>query len=227
MVYKIKNRLLLSSLIVLVLIYFILIENPLYINLMNSILGSLKFYSFFDRIKFFLPIILLLSITSDYLSYMLEKDSSIIVTRFKNRRKLAINIFREVSFSVFIFWSIIMFLSVVLSIYFKNNIEDIFNINFLIVFITGYFFYNMIAMIQLFISIFLDANISFVIVAALTVNATLVTNNFIKYILLIPIGMGINNNHLAIGIIRTIVLIIISITAAMIIYKKIERLDIG
>lgn len=227
MIYKIKNRLLFSSLIVLVLVYFILSENPLYVNLMSSILGSLNFYSFFDRIKFFLPIILLLSITSDYLSYMLEKDSSIIVTRFKNRRKLAISIFRDVSFSVFIFWSIIMSLGVFLSIYFKNNIEDIFNINFLIVFITGYLFYNMIAMLQMFLSIFLDANISFIIVSALSVMSTLVTNDFIKYILLIPIGMGINNNHLVIGIIRNILLIIISIIAAIIIYKKIERLDIG
>ena len=227
MIYKIKNRLLLSSLIILFLIYFILIENPLYSNLINSILGGLEFCSFFDRIKFFLPIILLLIITSDYLSYMLGKDSSIMVTRFESRRKLVINIFRDLSFSVFIFWIIIISLSVVLGIYFKNNIRDIFNINFLIVLITGYLFYNMIAMLQMFFSIFLDTNISFIIIAIITVMSTLVTNDFIKYALLIPIGMGINNNHLVIGIFRTILLIFISISVAIIINKKIERLDIG
>lgn len=227
MIRKIKNRLLLSSLIVLVLIFFILIENPLYINLMNSILGNILFLSLFDSIKFFLPITLLLSITSDYLSYMLGKHSSIIVTRFKSRKKLAISIFREVSFSILIFWSIIMLLSVILSFYFKNNITDIFNVNFLIIFITGYLFYNMISMIQILLSMFLGTNISFVIVIGTAILSTLFKNNFIKYILIIPIGMGINKSSLTIGIIRIILLIIISIVSTIITYKKIERLDIG
>lgn len=227
MVYKTKNRLLLSSLIVVVLICFILIENPIYINMMNSILGNAKFHSLFDRIKFFLPITLLLSITSDYLSYILGKEGTIIITRFSSRKKLSISIFKGLYFSVLIFWSVIILLSVILSIYFKNNITDIFNMNILIIFITGYLLYSMIASIQLLLSMFLDVNKSFIIIVALAVISTLVNDNFIKYILVIPIGMELNKTSLAIGIVRTILVIIITILSAIIIYKKIERLDIG
>lgn len=227
MIYKIKNRLLLSSLIVFLLIYFILIENSSFTNLMDSILGNLKFYSIFDRIKFFLPITLLLSITSDYSSYALGKEASVFITRFESRRVLSINIFKGLYFSVFIFWSIILSLGVGLSIYFKNNISDILNVNLFIIFITGYIFYNMIATIQMLLSMYLDVNKSFIIIVAMAVMSTIVTNKFIKYIFIMPIAMGINKTSLTIGIFRTIIVIIITIVSAMIIYKKIERLDIG
>lgn len=227
MVYKIKNRLLLSNLILLFLFYLILVENPSYSNLVDSILGNIEFYSFFDRAKFFLPITLLLSITSDYLSFILEKNSCTITTRFNSRKKLSISIFKGLYFCVFMFWSIIMFLSVILSIYFKNNITDILSVNLLITFITGYFFYSMIVVIQMLFSMFLGTNKSFIIVVAIAIMSTLVTNNLIKYLLIVPIGMGLNKTSLAVDVVRTILVIIITIISSMIIYKKIERFDIG
>lgn len=227
MIYKIKNRLLLSSLIVFVLIFFILIENPIYSNMTNSILGNVKFVSFFDKIKFFLPITLLLSITSDYVSYILGKEGSIIITRFGSRKKLTISIFKGLYFSVLIFWSIIMLLGIVLSTWFNKKITGILNVNFFIIFITGYLLYNMIATIQLLLSMFLDINKSFIIVVALAVISTLVTDNFTKYIFIIPLGMGLNKTSLIVGIVRTILVIIITILSAIIIHKKIERLNVG
>ncbi|WP_042682629.1 DUF2705 family protein [Anaerosalibacter massiliensis] len=227
MVYKIKKRLLLSNLILLFLFYLILVENPSYSNLVDSILGNIEFYSFFDRAKFFLPITLLLSITSDYLSFILEKNFCTITTRFNSRKKLSISIFKGLYFCVFMFWSIIMFLSVILSIYFKNNITDILSVNLLITFITGYFFYSMIVVIQMLFSMFLGTNKSFIIVVAIAIMSTLVTNNLIKYLLIVPIGMGLNKTSLAVDVVRTILVIIITIISSMIIYKKIERFDIG
>ncbi|MCR2045081.1 DUF2705 family protein [Anaerosalibacter massiliensis] len=194
---------------------------------MDSILGNIEFYSFFDRAKFFLPITLLLSITSDYLSFILEKNFCTITTRFNSRKKLSISIFKGLYFCVFMFWSIIMFLSVILSIYFKNNITDILSVNLLITFITGYFFYSMIVVIQMLFSMFLGTNKSFIIVVAIAIMSTLVTNNLIKYLLIVPIGMGLNKTSLAVDVVRTILVIIITIISSMIIYKKIERFDIG
>lgn len=205
----------------------ILVENPSYSNLVDSILGNIEFYSFFDRAKFFLPITLLLSITSDYLSFILEKNFCTITTRFNSRKKLSISIFKGLYFCVFMFWSIIMFLSVILSIYFKNNITDILSVNLLITFITGYFFYSMIVVIQMLFSMFLGTNKSFIIVVAIAIMSTLVTNNLIKYLLIVPIGMGLNKTSLAVDVVRTILVIIITIISSMIIYKKIERFDIG
>nr|WP_276537085.1 hypothetical protein [Anaerosalibacter massiliensis] len=170
---------------------------------------------------------MLLSITSDYLSFILEKNFCTITTRFNSRKKLSISIFKGLYFCVFMFWSIIMFLSVILSIYFKNNITDILSVNLLITFITGYFFYSMIVVIQMLFSMFLGTNKSFIIVVAIAIMSTLVTNNLIKYLLIVPIGMGLNKTSLAVDVVRTILVIIITIISSMIIYKKIERFDIG
>ncbi len=114
-------------------------------------------------------------------------------------------------FSVLIFWFVIMLVGVVLGIYFKNSITDILNINLLTTFITGYFFYSMIATIQMLLSLLLDTNKSFIIIVAMVILSALVTNHFIKYIFVIPIGMGLNKAGLTIGIIRTILVIIIII----------------
>jgi hypothetical protein len=221
-----KNRLWLSSFILLLLIYFILIENPLYSNLIDSFLGSAEFQSFFDRIKFFLPITLLLSITSDFLSHVLGKQVSIMASRFPSRKKLSIFILKGLYFTVLKYWSVITLLSVCLSIIFKNNITDIMNVHFLVVFITGYLLYSMIATIQMLLSLFLDTSKSFLIVVAMAVMSTLVNTSFLKYIFVIPIGMGINKIGLSHGIVQIIFVVIITILSAVIICKKIERSDL-
>ncbi|WP_338080912.1 hypothetical protein [Anaerosalibacter massiliensis] len=85
----------------------------------------------------------------------------------------------------------------------------------------------MIVVIQMLFSMFLGTNKSFIIVVAIAIMSTLVTNNLIKYLLIVPIGMGLNKTSLAVDVVRTILVIIITIISSMIIYKKIERFDIG
>lgn len=223
MIRKVNKRIAVSAIVMFLLLFLAYMENSSYIYVMNSMVGGEKFYSIFDRVKFFLPMTLMLSITSDYSAYMLRESPSICATRFKGRKKFASYLLENLYIICFIFCVLTSMFAIALSFYFENTFSSFYV--YLLFFINGYTILLIVVFTQVLIEMISSTQISVILMISILIFSTLVSSE-VKYLLILPIGMGLYNFDIYEIMVRIALIITIITALNFTIYKKIRRKDL-
>ena len=204
---------------------FVFLENPSEFNYLDGLLGNIEFSSFFDRTKFFIPIMLLLLTTSDYISYYIGASGSIYITRYSTRGQFLLAILKDLFFFVFKYWIMLISIAFLLNILSHHNVLNLLTIDFVFSVISGYFLYCFIVSLQVLLCILLNSTNSFLIIASIIIICSFIMNSYFRFVFLIPIALGLNDLN-TISLIRLTVAISLTLLIIALINNKIGRLDL-
>lgn len=226
MIIKDKKRLIVFLLCSVLLVIGILIETRSLTQLVASLFGGSKFNSIFDRIKFFLPIALIIFLSLDYVVYYIKFNYAYTLPRYNDKKKwfnkMIVNLFLLNLFIIVIFLVIGLMVGTIL----KVDTSSLFNKISILQLIIIYLLYNFITLFQIFLSIKYGEVITFIVIITLAILSTFI-NNVLNIILLLPIGMMVYHKTFLHSIFAIIFIIFISYIFYRIDLNIIKNIDLG
>lgn len=215
------------SICMIVVIILTLIDNPSFKVLILSIFGGSEFHSFFDRLKFVIPITGLLLITTDHLSFTINESSSYVLPRYRNRRRWFNKMIFELLKIISSYITAILIASIIIGLIMKVAFVGLISSETAIILTLIMLLYSQLVMLQLFLTVNFGTLTSFSILLSAAVISTFFTKGVAKFFFLIPLGMRIYHQSILMSITAIVLMLLLICLMYRITSRKIENLDLG